>query len=100
MDKNVAGMQKKRMSSRHCLVSGHLSKGLLELLSDGLVLLLLGDQLILQPVHLGKDEMIAFENKTRKAGTSFCSFWTDFSANSARASACFSLELKVLICSL
>merc|ERR1711990_500121 len=34
------------------LVSGHLSEGLLELLSDGLVLLLLGDQLILQPVHL------------------------------------------------
>jgi len=45
-------MQKKSMSSRHCLVSGHLSEGLLELLSDGLVLLLLGDQLILQPVHL------------------------------------------------
>merc|ERR1711990_781597 len=36
----------------HRLVSGHLSEGLLELLGDGLVLLLLGDQLILQPVHL------------------------------------------------
>merc|ERR1719219_2420117 len=34
------------------LVSRHLCEGLLELLSDGLVLLLLGDQLILQPVHL------------------------------------------------
>ena len=34
------------------LVSGHFSKGLLELLGDGLVLLLLRDQLILQPVHL------------------------------------------------
>merc|ERR1719167_1758801 len=34
------------------LVSGHLSKGLLQLLSDRLVLLLLKDQLILQPVHL------------------------------------------------
>merc|ERR1719464_1393894 len=34
------------------LVSGHLSEGLLQFLSDGLELLLLGDQLILQPVHL------------------------------------------------
>merc|ERR1719430_1231282 len=34
------------------LVSGHLCEGLLQLLSDGLVLLLLGDELILQPVHL------------------------------------------------
>merc|ERR1719260_119615 len=32
--------------------------------------------------------------------TSFCSFITDFSANSARASACFSLAVSVLICSL
>merc|ERR1712241_615672 len=37
---------------RHSLVSRHLSKGLLELLGDGLVLLLLGHQLVLQPVHL------------------------------------------------
>ena len=35
-----------------CLVSGHLSEGLLELLGDRLVLLLLGNKLILQPVHL------------------------------------------------
>merc|ERR1719391_1209575 len=34
------------------LVAGHLGKGLLQLLSDRLVLLLLRDQLILQPVHL------------------------------------------------
>merc|ERR1719385_538073 len=34
------------------LVSGHLCEGLLQLLSDGLVLLLLGDELILQSVHL------------------------------------------------
>merc|ERR1719210_3308063 len=34
------------------LVSRHLCEGLLQLLSDGLVLLLLGDELILQPVHL------------------------------------------------
>merc|ERR1719201_2902272 len=34
------------------LVSGHLGEGLLELLSDGLVLLLLRHKLILQPVHL------------------------------------------------
>merc|ERR1719192_2569401 len=37
---------------RHSLVAGHLSEGLLELLGDGLVLLLLCHQLILQPVHL------------------------------------------------
>merc|ERR1719391_710376 len=34
------------------LVSRHLGEGLLQLLGDGLVLLLLRDQLILQPVHL------------------------------------------------
>ena len=34
------------------LISGHLGEGLLELLGDGLVLLLLAHQLILQPVHL------------------------------------------------
>merc|ERR1719474_2008627 len=34
------------------IVSGHLCEGLLQLLSDGLVLLLLGHELILQPVHL------------------------------------------------
>ena len=34
------------------LVSGHFSKGLLELLSDCLVLLLLRHKLILKPVHL------------------------------------------------
>merc|ERR1712073_223649 len=38
--------------NRHSLVSRHLSEGLLELLGDGLVLLLLGHQLILKPVHL------------------------------------------------
>merc|ERR1719266_2494274 len=32
--------------------------------------------------------------------TSFCSFCTDLSANSARASACFNLAVRVLICSL
>ena len=44
------------------LVSGHLGEGLLQLLSDSLVLLLLGNQLILQPVHLGniKDGIMAF----------------------------------------
>ena len=34
------------------LVAGHLGEGLFELLGDGLVLLLLGDELVLQPVHL------------------------------------------------
>ena len=38
------------------LVSGHLGEGLLELLSDGLVLLLLSHQLVLQPVHLEEEE--------------------------------------------
>ena len=34
------------------LVSGHLGEGLLKLLGDGLELLLLGDELVLEPVHL------------------------------------------------
>ena len=34
------------------LISGHLGEGLLELLGDGLVLLLLRHQLVLQSVHL------------------------------------------------
>ena len=34
------------------LVAGHFSKGGLELLGDRLELLLLGGQLVLQPVHL------------------------------------------------
>ena len=34
------------------LVSGHLGKCLVELLSDGLELLLLAQKLILKPVHL------------------------------------------------
>merc|ERR1712241_1376345 len=37
---------------RHSLVSRHLSEGLLQLLGDSLVLLLLGHQLVLKPVHL------------------------------------------------
>ena len=36
------------------LVAGHLGEGLLHLLRDGLVLLLLRHQLVLQPVHLKK----------------------------------------------
>merc|ERR1711887_21797 len=40
------------MRRKSILVSGHLGEGLLQLLGDCLVLLLLGDQLILQPVHL------------------------------------------------
>ena len=34
------------------LVAGHLGEGLLELLVDRLELLLLGDELVLQAVHL------------------------------------------------
>ena len=45
------------------LISGHLGEGLLELLSDGLVLLLLGDELILQPVHLGEEKIMECSEK-------------------------------------
>merc|ERR1719500_2717725 len=41
-----------KTSFNQFLVSRHLSEGLLELLHDGLVLLLPLPQLILQPVHL------------------------------------------------
>ena len=46
------------------LVSGHFSKGLLELLSDCLVLLLLRHKLILQPVHLEEKVRFVFEKET------------------------------------
>ena len=84
------------------LVAGHLGEGLLHLLRDGLVLLLLRHQLVLQPVHLRrKDFFNKLERKFPKCfSTSFCNFITDFSANSARASACFSLAVNVLIDSL
>ena len=39
------------------LVSGHLGEGLLQLLGDGFVFLLLGHQLVLQPVHLHKQDL-------------------------------------------
>ena len=39
-------------SPKISLVAGHLGEGLLELLVDRLELLLLGDQLVLQSVHL------------------------------------------------
>ena len=39
------------------LVARHFSKCLLDLLSDGLVLLLLRHQLILQPVHLENERI-------------------------------------------
>ena len=50
-------------SEDRSLVSGHLCEGLLQLLSDGLVLLLLGDELILQPVHLGKEKVMKGSEK-------------------------------------
>ena len=46
------------------LVSGHLGEGLLELLSDRLVLLLLRHKLILQPVHLEEKVRFVFEKET------------------------------------
>mgnify|MGYP001176495563 CR=1 FL=1 len=40
------------VDGRQSLVSGHLGEGLLEFLGDGLELLLLSDQLVLQTVNL------------------------------------------------
>jgi hypothetical protein len=40
------------------LVSGHLGKSLLQLLCDGLELLLLGHKLILQPVNLVEYDLV------------------------------------------
>ena len=40
------------------LVAGHLGKGLLQLLGDGLELLLLAHQLVLQPVNLHKRKRV------------------------------------------
>jgi hypothetical protein len=37
------------------LIAGHLGKSLLQLLCDGLELLLLAIQLVLQPVNLGRN---------------------------------------------
>merc|ERR1719472_580558 len=48
----TTGARNNRQEWKSILVSGHLGEGLLQLLGDRLVLLLLGDQLILQPVHL------------------------------------------------
>ena len=39
-------------NGRRVLVSGHLGEGAVELLGDGLELLLLSDQLVLQTVNL------------------------------------------------
>ena len=48
------------------LVAGHLGEGLLELLVDRLELLLLGDQLVLQSVHLHqKMRVTLILNETR-----------------------------------
>ena len=50
-------------SEDRSLVTGHLCEGLLQLLSDGLVLLLLGDELILQPVHLEEETIMKCSEK-------------------------------------
>ena len=44
-----------------CLVSGHLGEGLLELLGDGLELLLLANKLVLKPVNLNKEKYVTEE---------------------------------------
>ena len=42
-------------NGRRVLVSGHLGEGAVELLGDGLELLLLSDQLVLQSVDLNRE---------------------------------------------
>ena len=49
-NKNVVNVQ--LANGRRVLVSGHLGEGAVELLGDGLELLLLSDQLVLQTVNL------------------------------------------------
>merc|ERR1719192_1737228 len=87
------------------LLPVHLSKGRLQLLSDGLVLLLLCCQFISAKVASSSSVMDLYfscsaASSSSSLSTSFWSFWTDLSANSALASACFSLAVRVLICSL
>ena len=48
-------LQRSSFLSPSRLVSGHLGEGLVQLLSDGLELVLLAHQLVLQPVNLHKD---------------------------------------------
>ena len=58
-------------SSKIPLVAGHLGEGLLELLVDRLELLLLGDQLVLQSVHLHQKRRVTLIlqwNKRRVGG--------------------------------
>ena len=45
------------VDGKESLVSGHLGEGLLELLGDGLELLLLSDQLVLESVNLNKEKI-------------------------------------------
>ena len=51
------------------LVSGHLGKGLLQLLVDPLELLLLGHQLILKPVHLIQEIVSVLGKELLSSGT-------------------------------
>ena len=83
------------------LVAGHFSKSLLKLFSDSFQLLQLHHQLIFQPVNLdgNKRQRMSMMNM-KEVITSIWSFWTDLSANSALASACFSFAVSVLTCSL
>ncbi len=48
-------LQRSSFLSPSRLVSGHLGEGLVQLLSDGLELVLLAHQLVLQPVNLHTD---------------------------------------------
>ena len=63
MRQNISKRKMTRMIK--LLVSRHLSKGLIELLSDGLELVLLAQQLVLQPVNLGKHK---FSVRNAEAG--------------------------------
>jgi len=108
------------------LITGHLGKGLVQLVGDGLEFLffmnkfIAGQELVSLYKRLGggcymfwmswKAASISSciflffsldtSSSSSSLSTSFCSFCTDLSANSALASACFNLVVRVLICSL
>ena len=84
------------------LVSRHFGKGGIQLFCDGLEFVLLIHKLIFQSVNLVSYIILEYQDKTilydnDKISTSFCNFTTDFSANSALVSDCFSLPVNLLI---
>ena len=100
-----------KQSKRHWtkyLISRHFCEGGVQLLGDGLELVLFPQQLILQSVNLRAYQLsimsilnrdLRFQRR-QNIFTSFCSLMTDFSANSALVSDCFSFPVNLLISSL